>query len=417
MANKFEVANWVTLESLDILKNELCIARMMNTDQNKEFQQAFPIGETLRVKLPQRFTVADGPTFQPQGIDRKSTTVTMSEAPQISFELPTADLALHIERGREAFRREYIEPAMRQMAQEIETRASRFMKNRINNIVGVLGTNATNLDTAGAAEQRMVELACPAGEKAMITSPASMTSIANGITNVFNDQTQVSKAFLKNYVAKARGFDFYRSNSLLSHTAGTWAGAVTVNLAGQYGGTLNVNCTSGDTFREGDVISIANVLAVNPATRQSVGHAKQFRITQDVTATGSTATIFISAGPPVFGIAGPGDQYQNVDSLPANLAALTLFPGTSSPSGKTGINNIAMHRDAFALVGVPLYVPAVGGPVDMASTTRDPDTGLSISFIRQFDPIERRLVNRFDSLFGFGELYTDSCAVRVLSNT
>jgi hypothetical protein len=120
----------------------------------------------------------------------------------------------------------------------------------------------------------------------------------------------------------------------------------------------------------------------------------------------NAATISISPS-----IYGPSSNYQNVDALPANAAALTLFPGTGSPNGKAGVNSLALSRDAFALVGVKLEVPKA---CEMASQTRDPDTGISVRFVRMFDPQQSKMVNRFDVLIGFGRLYSDSCAVRVL---
>jgi hypothetical protein len=160
------------------------------------------------------------------------------------------------------------------------------------------------------------------------------------------------------------------------------------------------------------VISIANVNMVNPMTRRRVGStAKQFVITADFTATGSTGTISIFPG-----IVGPGtpagsNQYQNVDALPANAAALTLFPGTSSPNGKAGVQALAIHRDAHAMVGVKLEVPKAA---ELASQMRDPDTGLAVRFVRMFDPRLSKMINRFDVLCGFGRLHADACAVRVL---
>jgi hypothetical protein len=49
------------------------------------------------------------------------------------------------------------------------------------------------------------------------------------------------------------------------------------------------------------------------------------------------------------------------------------------------------------------------------SQTTDPDTGLSIAFIRAFDAVQRRWINRFDCMVGFGRLHVESCAVRVLA--
>ena len=51
----------------------------------------------------------------------------------------------------------------------------------------------------------------------------------------------------------------------------------------------------------------------------------------------------------------------------------------------------------------------------MSSQARDPKTGISVAFVRMFDPVERKMVNRFDVLLGFGNLYPDNCAVRIAS--
>jgi hypothetical protein len=31
-----------------------------------------------------------------------------------------------------------------------------------------------------------------------------------------------------------------------------------------------------------------------------------------------------------------------------------------------------------------------------------------------FDPVQRKMINRFDVLLGFGRLYSDECSVRIL---
>ena len=304
---------------------------------------------------------------------------------------------------------------MDQIAQEMDSRAANFAWQHANNIVGSLKTTPTDTSLAGAALQRLTENACPPDDYRLITTPGSMTSIANGSLTLFNPTDEISKIWRKGYVGEARSFEWYQSMSLYQNTAGNWQtpSAVTVDGNNQQGTSLLVNCTSGDTFNAGDVFNIALVNNVNPATRRTTGVLKQFVITQSVTATGATVTLQISAGDGQ-GIVGPGDQYQNVDSLPTDTALLTLFPGTTTPSGATGWNSLAMSRDAFALVGVKMMLPKA---VEMAVQKRDPKTGIAVSFIRAFDPIQRKMINRFDTLIGFGELYSNACAVRILSAT
>lgn len=396
------------MEGLRTLVNKLAVSQYFNTDYNKEFTKEFAVGETVRVKLPQRFNVTSGLGYQPQGINRLYTTVTCDQIFGIHFEWDSVEAALKLERGREAVKTELLDPAMEQLAQEIDSRAAAYALANTNNIVGALGTTPTSFDIYGQARARLIENACTPGEKGMIVSPQMMRTIVSNNLTVFNPQNEIAKAFREGYYGHAQGFEWDESMSLYTTTAGTWAGAVTLSAAPVSGATsLSLTCTTGDTFNAGDVISLAATNNANPVTRRSTGTLKQFVILQSTVGAASAATIQISPA-----IKGPGDQYQNVDVLPAGNAALTLYPGTTTPNGKSGINGLALNRDAFALVGVKLEVPKA---CEMSSQARDPKSGISVAFVRMFDPVERKMINRFDVLLGFGNLYPDNCAVRVLS--
>jgi len=406
--NTFAYVDWLAMESLRLLVNQLQVSQFFNTEYNKEFTREFAVGETVRVKFPQRFLIREGLGYSPQPINRIETTVTVDQIFGVDFEWDSAEKALEMERGREAISREYLQPAMAQIAQEIDSRCARFAYRNANNIVGSLGTDPTSLTTIQQARQRLVELACPPqGKRGLIIPPSVNTSLVPALTTLLNPPDEISKQYRSGAIGRAMGFDWYESMSLYDHTAGTWQGAVTVKGAGQSGNQLLVNATTGDTFKAGDVISIAGVYAVNPMTRRVTNSSvtKQFVILEDVTAANSEATLTISPA-----IYGPGSQYQNVNALPANMAALTLMPGTPSPNGKTGKQALAIHEDAFALVGVPLEVPKAA---EMAAQRRDPKTGIAVRFVRMFDPQQSKMVNRFDVLIGFGRLYSDNCAVRV----
>ena len=411
MANTFQVVDWLAAEALRGLVNKLAIAPYFNTSYNAEYTKAFAVGETVRVPLPQRFVITSGLGYQPQVINRLFTTVSVDQIFGVHFEYDSIEEALKLERGRAAFKENYLDKAMEQMAQEIDSRAALWALTNTNNVVGALGTTPTSFDIYGQARARLIENACTPGKKGMIVSPQMMRTIVSNNLTTFNPQDAVAKAFREGYYGDAQGFPWDESMSLYSQTAGTWQNNVTVNTPPTNGATsMVVNCTNGDTFNQNDVFSVNLVNNANPVTRRTTGTLKQFVLTQSVTATGATATIYFQVG--TQGIQGPGSQYQNVDALPVANAQLTLYPGTTSPNGKSGMNGLALNQDAFALVGVKLEIPKA---CEMSSVARDPKTGIAVAFLRMMDPIERKMVNRFDCLLGFGNLYPDNCAVRVLS--
>lgn len=416
MANVFNTVDWLTAESLRMLVNKSQVAQFFNTDHNKEFQREFAVGETVRVKLPQRFTIRNGLKYAAKPINRKYTTVALDQIFGIDFEWDGYEQAVKMERSEAELKREYIDPAMSQLATELDSRCALWATNNTNNVVGALASNPSGatVTTYSKARTLLNQNSCPPGERGMIITPQMQQDFINGgtiTTPQFNPASELSRQYKEGSVGKYNGSDWYESNNLYQVTAGTVAGALTVNGASAGGSSIAITCTAGDTFNVGDRFNIGLVNNANPANRRSTGALKMFVVTQPLTGLGSgNAADVLQFSPP---IAGPGDQYQNVDALPAAGATITMWPGTNSPNGKSGVLGLNLHRDAFALVSVKLAEPK---SMEIARTMRDPATGISIGFVRGFDIDEHKMKNRFDVVIGFGNLYPDNCAVAIAAN-
>lgn len=407
--NTFQFVDWVAAESLRMLLNKLVCAQFATHKYEKEYEKEFAVGETVRVKLPQRWLVTDGLAFQPQPINRIYTTVSVNQIFGIHFQVDSIERALKMERGREWFKEEYIDKLMAQLANEIDRRFALFAYQNTSNVVGALGVDPTSMTVFQQARQRLIEQGCPqSGEWGMLYPPAVGTSLIPALASFFNPTSEISRQYKEGSMGKMSGFDWYESVNLWRHTAGTASNhAVTVTGAGQQGSALIITGTAADIIKQGDVFTIASVNAVNPMSRSVVSSVvgKEFVVTTDFTLTGGADTIPIS--PAIFG---PGSQYQNVDALAADGAAVTWFPGTTAPAGKTSMQGLALTKDAYAIVGVPLEIPKA---CEWSSRATDPDTGISVALLEMFDPIERKKVTRADVLLGFGSLYPDNAAVRL----
>lgn len=409
--NTFTNTSWVSMEILRLLLNKLVVAEYFNRSWEKDFKKEFAPGSSITVKFPQRMLTSDTMGYAPQGVNRISTTVSLDQWIQCAFEWDDYEAAVKLERSEEELRENYWDPAAAAISQDIDSRCAKFAYQNASNVVGVLGTSPTTVQTYYQARQVLMEEACPPGKRCMLISSEMMEEIGRNITNVFHPADEVTAAWKEGALGKLAGFDFFESNSLYSHTAGTWnAAGVQVYGADQSGTSLRITATAGDTFKKGDKVSIANVNRVNPMTRRVAGKAaaRQFTITQDLTALGSNnAADVLHILPAIYG---PGSQYQNVDALPAHTAPLTLWPGTSSPNGKVGTVGLGLSRFSFALVGGKLYVPSA---VEQAGGAQDPDTGISIRKVKAWDPVRSMQINRLDSLMGTGVLYQSNGAVAV----
>lgn len=402
-----------------MLLNALEIAQFFNTDENKEYDREFKVGEQIEVRKPQRWLIRDGAKYQAQGVTNKYSTVAMDQQFGIDWQFSSAEAVLNLdERDGSRFVKEnstMFQTAMAQIANEIDKRAAEFATYNVNNVVGTLGTAVTTFTPYHRMNQRLWEKSCPPGERGVIITPSMQTDIAANNLTLFNPSSEITRMFKMGNLGKAAGGEWYQSNNLFPFTTGIRAGAVTVNGSSQAGTSLTITATAGDTFLRGERFSISAVNGVNPMNRMSVGTLQNFVITQNLTALGGGVDVLqISAGNDG-GIIGPGDQYQNVDALPITGATITMWPGStltpgSATSGRLGF---MLHRDAFLMVGGRLPLPKA---VEISSEQRDPKTGITLRFTRAWDSEYDQMRNRWDVLLGFGNGHVDNCSCVIAAN-
>lgn len=410
MANNFAVTNWVSMKILWFLKNSLEVAEMFNSDWEDEFKMKFPVGSQAQIKLPQSWLVTTGLAYQEQGIQRLVTTINLDQIKNIHFGYDSYEKLVKMERTEKELDEAYFRPAGFQLAQQVDSDAANWARLWTNNVVGTLGTDSTTIDFALAADQVLFNLACPQdGERNLVLSSSLMRSYVKTNVTQFNPQKAISDMFRVGVLGNAAGWKWARSNSLFTHTIGTFpTHGVTVVGGGQSGSALTVIGTAADTIQPGDKFNIALVNSVNPRTRiKTPLGLKQFTYTGGNTFAFTGGNDVITISPAIFG---PGSQYQNVDALPANGAALTAWPGTAAPSGVSGTVSLGLSKYAFLKAFGRFDKPDA---VEHAEDAVDPETGASLRLVVAWDQFNSKITNRYDMCYGFGNAYSDAGAVAV----
>lgn len=386
------------------------VCRNMSTEYASTFaKKGNKQGDTLQVRKPQRFIPTDGLAYQPQPISNTQTPITVDQVTGVHFEFDSVERTLSLDDINER----YAKPAAIALADNINARAAKYIAINTWNQVGTPGVVPTAMLTYLAAGDKLVEMGVPDNEDlAMIINRKMSSTYVDASKALFNATSVIGGQQKKGQVVDTLGYNWEIDQTIYTHVTGTWAGTIVVNGANQFqeggnngtGTLVTSGHTSGtSTIKAGDVFTIAAVNSVHPQTRQSNGSLQQFvALTTQLDVSGAMTIVMAPA------LTSSG-QYQNIDAAPANAAAVTISgaSGTSSPQA------LLLHKDAFAFLSVPLEDPAANG-VEMVSRQTDPDTGLVLSFIRTFDPIARKHINRFDTLYGFGKLYAE-LACRVAS--
>lgn len=409
--NNFATTNYVSMKILWFFKNSYEIAANFTSEWESEITgKSFAIGSQVQIKYPQRWLVTDGLAYQEQGINRLVTTLNLDRIKGVHFGRDSYEKLVKMERSEKELEDSYLYPAGQALAQKIDSDAADWARIYAANVVGTLGTDSTTIDFALAAEQMLFAYACPPdGDRYLCMSPQLMRSYVKNNVTQFNPQKAIGDMYRKGVIGDAAGWKWVRSNSLARHTCGTApTGGVTVIGAGQSGASLVVQGTASQTINPGDKFNVAGSNAVNPMTRVVNGLGlKQFTYAGGAPFILSGGSDTIAIAPAIFG---PGSQYQNVDALPANAAALTFWPGTTAPSGVSGQISLGLSRYAFAKAFGKFEMPEA---VEHAERVEDEETGANIAWVAAWDQFNRKITNRLDICYGFGNLNLDYgvCAV------
>jgi len=411
-------ADVIAKEALMLLRNNLVMGARVHRAYEDEFPgnvNGYKKGESISIQKPVRFKVTTGRTRSTSAISERSITLSVDKQAHISWAFNSADLTLSISKYSE----KYIKPATMQLANEVDSDLCALYKDVFQEVHESTGfVTPHSFMVLGKAGQKLDEGAVPQDQRCIVLNPAANWSLANAFKNMF--VTDVSKGALKKgYLSTIANMEIYMDQNIKTHTTGDFhstgsTAAILLGLSGDTGipttGTANVENTDKKTLilmdfrvadsqvlKQGDVFTIAGCYAVNPVSGDSTGALRQFVVTADAscaateTTSGNAVTVYVE---PALIATGP---YKTVDTFPAQGAAVTVV-GTQ---GEPYPQNLAFHKNAFALVMVPLAMPSnVWG-------ARASDSGFSIRVVKDYDIDIDDEVIRLDILYGVKTIYPE----------
>lgn len=406
MSNSLLTNDVISKECLMSLKNNLVFTRNANRQYGKEFgKTGAKIGKVFNIRKPSRYTVTTGATLNIQDSQDQSVPLTLDKHYHVGMAFSQDDRTLSVD----MFRERYIDPAMIALANQIDSQFYNDMVNAVYSSVGVPSGTALPSTLKGFTQAKalMESLGAPKGMTNAIVNPFVQASLVDGNKGLFQSSEKIAEQYETGLMGIAAGSKFASSANVSQHTVGPLGGTPLINGTTVSGATTLVTdgWTNGNALRlkMGDVISIANVYSVNPQTRLTTGQLAQFVVTADCNDTSGAITIpidraLISSG-----------QYQNVDSLPADNSAITIFGSASAYASVVCPQNLVFLKNAFAIGVADLELPDEGVK---ASRAVDEDAGLSLTMTSQFDITNYRNVTRIDFLGGWKCIYPElACRV------
>jgi hypothetical protein len=408
MSNTLLTISKITNEALMVLENELTFTSEINREYDDQFAVAgAKIGATVNVRKPARFIGTTGPALSVEDFNETSIPVTLNTQFHVDTQFSTADLALSLD----MFSDRVIKPGVAAIANKIDRDGLVLAKNSIANIVGTAGVPPTSLLTYLTGQAYLDSEGAPRdGRRACIVEPFTSATIVDSLKGLFMPSAKISEQYEKGMMGTdSAGMRWKMDQNVVSQTFGSYATATLSTNTATFTGSLTSGWASSSTItiaaasaaapiQQGDVITIANVYAVNPQNRQPYGtnRLRNFVVTSAVTiSSGGSASVTVS--PAII----TGGQFQNVFvSATSSSAVVTPFNNTGTVSPQ----NIILHRNCETLACADLELPA---GVVFAGRASDKELGLSIRVVRQYTINNDSVPCRMDVLYGWAMLYPE----------
>jgi hypothetical protein len=369
----------VTREALRILHQKLNFIGNVVRDYDDSYAKSgAKIGDSLKIRLPNQYTVRTGATLSTQDTTESSVTLQVNNQIGVDLNFTSVDLTLSLD----DFGPRILDPAMSVLAANIE---STVLSNVYKDVYASIWNNGSAATYSKALDTRvkLQNALAPVNDRTMLLDPTAMADVVKDTKTLFNDQAAIAKQYKEGMVGRVAGYDWYENTMMPSHTVGDAASYVCNTSTGITSGSATITVSGGTgTFKAGDVITIVGVNRVHPETKVDTGVLQQFVVTAD-----GTTSLTVSPTPVTSGAT------KNVVINSAGASKTVTSAGTASTATQTGL---AFQKGAFAFATADLLLPK---GVDFAA--REVMDGISMRIIRDYDITNDKFPCRLDVLYGY----------------
>jgi P22 coat protein - gene protein 5 len=389
LANALLTIDMITREAVRLFRNSNWFLRTIGRQFDEEFGRAgAKIGQQLRIRLPNDYTLRQGPTAVPQGTNEQNTTLVLATQMGVDVSFSSAERALSLD----DYSQRILAPAVNVLAGGVAT-AIMLNIEQASNLVQNTDTSGNMISpSAGtwlAAGALLDQNGSPRNDRFIVMDPLTQARTVTSLMGLFNPQVKISDQYIRGTITvDTLGFDWGMDQTVIMHTTGAYGAPPTVAGANQTGASLTVSALAGP-LNTGDIFTIAGVGAVNRVTKTANGSPAQFVVTAPVNAGATVIPIY----PPIipFGAGGVQQPFQTVTASPANGAAITF----ATTAGEQYRNNFAYYSEAVTLATAELELPR--GVHEAARETYD---GISLRMITDYAVLSDQFITRLDILFG-----------------
>ncbi len=392
--NALLTINMITREAVRLFMNSNVFIQNIDRQYDSAFAQTgAKIGQSIRIRLPNDYTVSDGPALSLQDTNEQFTTLNLTSQKHVDVAFTSVERTMSLDDYSDRILRPMMNNLVGKVAQTVMNASEGGVCNFVSNVDGsgfiISPTQSQFLQANAVLDDNSADM----DYRKVVNDPTTDARTVSSLTGLLNPTPNISEQYRTGKMKSGLGYDMWmRDQTVIKHTTGTFSAGGAMSSAGQSGTTITVSAITG-TFRAGDIITIDGVNAVNRVTKQDLGTLRQFVVTANVL-TGATSIPIYPAL--ISSNAGADVQYQTVATANLNGAQIRLV----NKAGEVYRKSIAYVREAVTMGTADLYMPTRG----VIEASRAVYDGVSLRILTAYMIGSDQAATRCDVLFG--QLYT-----------
>ena len=400
----------ITNEALLVLRNQfVLVPRAAQTIDSMFGKVGYKNGDTVNIRIPVRYKSALQTAIYLNNTTETNTSLQVLQR-HIAVDFSTEDLKLKID----LFGDRVLKPQMAQLASDIDADGFKLFYQGASLVTPGVYTAGVPAAFTGADVSTLrpfldagavldTQAAPRDGDRYVALTPSASAAVVDGLKSLFQSATEIADQYKRGLMGLAAGLEWVMTQNLPTFTTGTRsATGWTVNGGGSPVTGTSITLTNGSvttTATQGDQFVIAGVYSINPIARTPTNKLQVFTVQADATAVAGNIALSVL---PAINVTAPNET---VSASAADGATVT-FIGAANVSTDV---NLVWHKDAYMVAFCDLPTDLPGAEAYIA---KDPETGVSIRFAKQYDPQLDVVYHRADVLYGW-KLVRPTLACRV----
>lgn len=407
MPNVINTAQVFAQEAAAIIEESCPFLMGINRSREKEFDKTvngYQVGDDVSITIPGISRIYDGNVLAEGGqIDSwKERKVSL----KVDNHVHAAFQSSHVENvfkldASDPRRRDYVDRIFKPQIQTLcSTIEARLIKNAVMKtpyLVGTPGTVPNSIRTLNQARAKLQKALAPEGNRSGLISTDLNLELVDTSKALFNPSKQVSEQYRETNLGRASGADWDEVINLPTLYNGNKVAGVIISGASQTGETLVFGgLANGDTFKAGQVFTIAGVFKTHPLTGELMRDLQQFVVLADVMASATTAQVSI------YPSLTPAMPNKTVNASPANGAVVNFYGGAEQGF----VQNLLFQESAFTAAFVPAKIVT---PKEFGYSYSSKGVRFTVQSAGDFKDLST--ATRIDLMWGFTRVRDFACRI------